>query len=244
MDSERFLEDEMADKVPTFNRKMIVFRFIFTLVLMGVVLFLSAGTINWWEGWVYMVISLAMLLGSRLLLIIKFPEVAAERMEAGQKEDTKAWDKVLVPLVAIYLPMAVWVVAGLEKRFGVRTGLPIWAQILAFAAAVAGSMFSNWAMFHNKFFSSHVRIQKDRGHAVVKDGPYAIVRHPGYAGGFVHFLATPLAFNSVWTWIPIVILITAYVIRIIKEEATLVAELPGYEAYTEEVKYRLVPGVW
>ncbi len=234
----------MTDKIPTLNRKMVIFRFIFTLVLMGAMLFLTAGTMRWWEGWVYLIISVVMLLGSRLLLIMKFPEVAAERMDAGQKEDTKAWDKVLVPLVAIYLPMVIWIVAGLEKRFGVRAGLPVWTQIAGFAVAVGGGLFANWALFHNKFFSSHVRIQKDRGHEVVKDGPYAIVRHPGYGGGFVHFLATPFAFNSIWTWIPIAILIAVYVIRIIKEEETLVAELPGYEAYTKEIRYRLLPGVW
>ena len=234
-----------SDKIqPELNWKLIILRFIFTMILMSVFLFLAAGTVRWWEGWVYMIISVAMLVGSRYILIKKYPEVAAERMAAGKKEDTKAWDKVLVPLVGIYLPMAVWVVAGLEKRFGVRAGLSLWVQILAFALAVAGSMFSNWAMFHNKFFSSHVRIQKDRGHEVVKDGPYAIVRHPGYAGGFVHFIATPLAFNALWTWIPSVILIGLYVVRIIKEEEALTAELPGYAEYKKEVRYRLMPGIW
>jgi len=231
-------------KHPALNRKIIIFRFIFTVILMGVVLFLSAGTLQWWEGWVYMATSIVMLLGSRYLLIKKFPEVAAERMDAGQKEDTKPWDKVIVPLVAIYLPMAVWVTAGLEKRFGVNIGLSVWVQIIAFALVVAGSVFSNWAMFHNRFFSSHVRIQKDRGHTVVRDGPYAIVRHPGYAGGLIHFIATPLAFNAIWTWIPSLMLIGLYVVRIIKEEETLTAELPGYADYKNEVKYRMIPGVW
>jgi protein-S-isoprenylcysteine O-methyltransferase Ste14 len=229
---------------PAMDVKMIVKRFIFTLILMGLFLFLPAGTMRWWEGWVYLVISIGLLLGSRYLLIKKFPDVAAERMQAGKKEDTKSWDKVIVPLVAIYLPLVVWVTAGLEKRFGIDAGFPLWVQISAFILAFAASIFSNWAMFHNKFFSSHVRIQKERRHVVVKDGPYAIVRHPGYAGGFLHFIVTPLAFNSQWTWIPIVILIALYVVRIIKEEETLVAELPGYKEYTQEVRFRLLPGVW
>ncbi len=219
-------------------------RLVITAVLMGSLLFLSAGTIRWWEGWVYLAASFITLAGSRLLLIKNYPEVAAERMHAGEMEDTKAWDRLLVQLVAVYLPLMVWIVAGLETRFGVSAGMPLWVQAAAFVVGFAGTMFSNWALFRNKFFSSHVRIQKDRGHEVVKDGPYAIVRHPGYAGGFVHFLATPFAFNSLWTWIPITILIAVYVIRIIKEEKALIEELAGYEAYTKEVKYRLIPGVW
>ena len=149
-----------------------------------------------------------------------------------------------MPLVAMYLPMAVWVVAGLEKRFGMDAGLPVGAQIIAFILTIAGSVFSNWALFHNQFFSSHVRIQKDRGHTVIKDGPYAIVRHPGYAGGFLYFIATPIAFNSWFTWIPSIILIGLYVIRIIKEEDVLIAELAGYADYKKEVRFRLLPGVW
>jgi len=236
--------DNKENLISDMDMKKGIARLVFTAVLMGVLLFLSAGTIRWWEGWVYMAVTFIMLAASRLVLIKKHPEVAAERMHARAMEDTKAWDRLLVQLVAVYLPLLVWIVAGLEVRFGVSAGLPFWVQVVAFVVGFAGTMFANWALFRNKFFSSHVRIQKERGHTVVKDGPYAIVRHPGYAGGLIHFLATPLAFNSLWTWIPIVVLIAVYVIRTIKEEEALVAELPGYQAYTREVKYRLLPGVW
>ena len=191
-----------------------------------------------------MVTSLVILIGSRYILITRFPETAAERMHAAKKKNTQSWDKIIVPFVAVYLPMAVWLVAGLEKRFEVSAGFPVWVQIVAFVVSIGASIFSNWALFHNRFFSSHVRIQTDRGHEVVKDGPYALIRHPGYAGGFVHFLSTPIMFDSWWTWIPSIIICILYVYRIIREEETLKSGLPGYKAYMQEVRYRIFPGIW
>lgn len=188
------VDQKKEEKVNTIDLRKVIVRFVFTVLFMATVLFLSAGTLKWLEGWIYMGTSLVLLLGSRYILITKFPETAAERMNAGKKEDTQPWDKVIVPIVAIYLPMLTWVVAGLEKRFGLSANLPLWVQILGIGLYFAGSVFSNWAMFHNRFFSSHVRIQKDRGHEVVKDGPYAWVRHPGYAGGFLAWLVTPMFF--------------------------------------------------
>lgn len=237
-------EKKDSTALPGINYKVVIARFIFTTLLMGGILFLSAGTLRWWQGWVYMVTSLVMLLGSRYILIKRYPETAAERMAAGKKENTQSWDKILVPLVAIYLPMSVWVIAGFEKRFSVSAGIPIWGQIAAFMISIGANVFSNWALFRNRFFSSHVRIQNDRGHYVVKDGPYAIVRHPGYAGGFVYFLATPIFFNSWWTWIPSLATCVLYIYRIIKEEETLAEGLPGYKGYMQEVRYRIFPGIW
>ena len=226
------------------NNKVIVARFIFTLLLMGVILFLSAGTFNWWEGWAYLVMTVTVLVISRVILILKYPETAVERMNAGSKEDTKSWDKVLVPLIALYMPMVSWVISGLDKRFGWSGDLQNWIQIVALLINFAASMFSTWAMFRNRFFSSHVRIQKDRGHIVVKDGPYAIVRHPGYAGGIISWLTAAPFFSSWWVLIPMLLTIAGYIYRTRLEDDTLQAELPGYKAYTQEVRYRLLPGIW
>lgn len=105
-------------------------------------------------------------------------------------------------------------------------------------------MIGTWAMVVNRFFSSHVRIQADRGHTVVSAGPYRVVRHPGYAGGILAWIAAPVFFSSYWVTIPSVAVITLTIIRTALEDRTLKEELPGYSEYTERVRYRLVPGIW
>jgi len=99
-------------------------------------------------------------------------------------------------------------------------------------------------MLANRFFSSHVRIQTERGHQVVDRGPYRIVRHPGYAGLLVTWVAAPLFFSSYWMLIPTVIAIAAGVWRAALEDHTLQEELPGYKEYARRVRYRLLPGIW
>ena len=107
-----------------------------------------------------------------------------------------------------------------------------------------GSLVGSWAMFANRFFSSHVRIQTERGHTVISEGPYRVVRHPGYAGGLISWLAAPVFFSSYWVIIPMVLVLIASVIRTALEDQTLLVELPGYKDYARKVKYRLIPGIW
>ena len=175
-----------------------VIRLLVLTVLMLGVLFLSAGRLDWWEGWAYTAMSLVVLVSSRSLLILKYPDTAKERAEAGQREDVKAWDKILMPVTAIYGPLASWIVAGLDKRFSWTPDLPDYIQIIALCVIFLGSMVGTWAMVVNRFFSSHVRIQADRGHTVVSAGPYRVVRHPGYAGYILVWIAGPVFFSSYW----------------------------------------------
>jgi protein-S-isoprenylcysteine O-methyltransferase Ste14 len=181
---------------------------------------------------------------SRAVLLLKDPDLIQERMKAGEKENVKSWDKWIVPVIALYMPMLSWVAAGLDRRFGWSPDLPDSIQIAALAVLFAGSMFANWAMFTNRFFSSHVRIQTDRGHTVVDKGPYSVVRHPGYAGGLLSWIAAPVFFSSWWTAIPCAITIALYVYRTSLEDHTLQEELPGYREYAGRVRYRLIPGIW
>ena len=101
-----------------------------------------------------------------------------------------------------------------------------------------------WAQSVNKFFEPSVRIQTDRGHHVIDTGPYRIIRHPGYAFGFLLFLGMPLALGSLWALIPAVMLCPLLVVRTVLEDRTLHNELPGYEEYAQRVRYSLIPGVW
>ena len=149
-----------------------------------------------------------------------------------------------MPLVAIYGPLVTLVVAGLDRRWGWRPELPLaWALIGAALLALA-SAFAAYAMLTNRFFSGVVRIQHERGHTVVTDGPYRWVRHPGYAGGVVGQIALPLLLGSLWALIPGVLTAGLTILRTTLEDRTLCTELPGYAEYAQRARYRLLPGVW
>jgi len=219
-------------------------RLFFSSLIMLSILFLTAGTIRWWEAWAYVAMSIVVLLSSRLVLILKNPELAVERTQAQKRENVQDWDRYLMPLTALVGPLVSWIIAGLDHRFGWSIELPDWIQIVALIVIFLGSQLGSWAMIVNRFFSSHVRIQTDRGHTVIKEGPYRIVRHPGYAGGLLAWLAAPIFFSSWWVIIPTILVMVGNIIRTAKEDKMLQEELPGYSAYAREVKYRLIPGIW
>lgn len=232
--------NERALKVPWKD----VIRLILLVPIMLGVLLLSAGRWDWWEAWAYSGLGLLVLLGSRAVVILKYPDLALERSQAQDMDNVKEWDKFLMPFTALVGPLFSWLVAGLDKRFGWSPDLPDGVQIAALGLIQLGSLLGIWAMLKNRFFSSRVRIQTDRGHTVVRKGPYRFVRHPGYAGGLISWLAAPVFFSSYWVIIPMVLVIIASLIRTALEDRTLMEELPGYKEYAREVKYRLVPGIW
>ncbi len=208
------------------------------------VLFASAGTFDWPMAWVYVVITVIMTVGSRLLLLRRSPDLVAERAGYAEKKDAKAWDRVLMPLIAIYGPTLILVIAGLDRRFGWPPELPMWIEIAGVVLLVLATAFSTWALLVNRFFSGVVRIQHDRGHTVVTEGPYRWVRHPGYVGGVVGDLAIPLMLGSLWALVPGLLTASLVVLRTALEDRTLQAELPGYAEYCQRTRYRLLPGVW
>ena len=133
----------------------------------------------------------------------------------------------------------------MDVRFDWSPDLPdVYLSWIALAVIFLGSMLGNWAMVANRFFSSHVRIQTDRGHAVVSSGPYRFVRHPGYAGAVLSWLAAPVFFSSYWVGVPTVLAIFVIVLRTKLEDNMLQAELPGYQEFSQKVQYRLLPGIW
>jgi protein-S-isoprenylcysteine O-methyltransferase Ste14 len=210
--------------------------------VMAAILFISSGHASWSMAWLYIGLFTASSIASSLILILTNPQLLAER--TGIKEDVREWDKALAPLVVVYVPMVMWVVAGLDLRHGWSAPLPFQLQLGTLAIAVPGIALANWAMKSNEFFSLFFRIQKERGHHVVSDGPYRFVRHPGYAGGLAFNLATPLILGSLWAFIPASIIAGLFVLRTSLEDHALQHELHGYADYTRRVRYRLLPGVW
>ncbi len=233
-----------TSSTPTAVSWKIVVRMLALIALLCIVLFAAAGTLAWPMAWVYVGITVVMTAASRLLLLRRSPDLVAERAASAEKQDAKPWDRVLMPFVAIYGPLLTLVVAGLDRRFGWPPELPLWVQIAGMILLVSATAFSIWAMLVNRFFSGVVRIQRDRGHTVVSDGPYRWVRHPGYVGGVVGDVAIPLLLSSAWALVPGLLTAGAVVLRTALEDRTLRAELPGYAEYARRTRYRLLPGVW
>ena len=208
------------------------------------ILFICAGTANWWQGWLFILTGYAASIVSRGMLIRKHPDLAKERANYDGVENVKEWDKKLMPWVAVYMPMVIYVVAGLDKRFGWTFPVPVTFNWLGWLVMLAGYAFSIWAMVENRFFSAVVRIQTERGHAVCSSGPYAIVRHPGYASGALIMLTYPFILGAFWTLIPVAVTAALLIVRTRLEDQTLQAELPGYAEYAQKVRYRLIPKIW
>jgi len=210
----------------------------FSLTITAVCLLGPAGRLDWSNAWVLLGLSLAT---GVAFTVGRNSELAAERrnVKAG-----KSWDKVLVGITVLLGPMAVWITAGLDYRFHWSNGISSLAFTVGLAAAVPAAVLIAWAMRSNRFFSSVVRIQKDRGHTVVDRGPYRFIRHPGYAGSSVFILVTPLILGSYWALAPAAATASVIVWRTIMEDLTLHNELEGYADYARRVRYRLVPAIW
>jgi protein-S-isoprenylcysteine O-methyltransferase Ste14 len=205
------------------------------LVLLAAALFVPAGTLRIPEFWLYLAINGAVMFGSLLWLPADLLE---ERARPGGK-----------PLGSAYIPVALvpfihWVVAGLDRRFHWTDTVPFWLQGVGFALVISGFALFFWGRSVNRFFSSVPRIQTERGHHVVTDGPYRYVRHPGYTGAIAITLGSGFALGS---WLSALVFTPALAMllyRTLKEDAQLKAELPGYKEYAARVRWRWFPGVW
>jgi protein-S-isoprenylcysteine O-methyltransferase Ste14 len=208
------------------------------------VLLVCGGDFGWWQAWVYSLLIVPAGIGGRIWAERRHPGLLAERQSIEKIQSGKAWDKVLAPLMALSLVFPLVIVAGLDHRRGWSPVFPLWLIVLGFILISLGYAFATWALVENRFFSSTVRIQTDRGHVVCDSGPYRIVRHPGYAGNIPPLLGIVLALGSVWTLIPAAVALIIAVIRTVLEDQTLQEELPGYRDYARRVNYRLIPGIY
>ena len=217
-------------------------RGLFAKLMVGLILFLAAGRLDWAAGWVYLAVFIAFDLATALVVLPRHPGLLAERSQV--QEGTKKWDQVLVRLTAGYLPIISWIVAGLNTRWNWSPEVSFLVQVVALLVTVAGYGLVVWAMGANAYFSTTVRLQTDRDQRVITSGPYAVVRHPGYVGAILFTAAAPLLLGSVWALVPALTAGVLYVARTALEDRTLQEELPGYRAYAARVRYRLLPGVW
>lgn len=209
-------------------------------VVVIALLFGLAGRWDYWQGWVYALLStvIVVLMGT---VLTPHQDLIEERL--NPKEGVKSWDKlyfaITTPLYFIALALA-----GLDARFHWTANIPAVVYAAGVVVYLIGHAIMQWARYTNRFFSSMVRIQTDRGQTVCKSGPYAYVRHPGYTGGFLFTAVTGVVLGSWWACIPQCLAALLLVWRTSLEDKTLQAELPGYAEYVRTTKYRLIPGVW
>jgi protein-S-isoprenylcysteine O-methyltransferase Ste14 len=211
-----------------------------TLIFL-LILFISAGRINYWQGWLYATICILSVLLNSFALKNK-DELAAER--TGIKSGTKSWDKIILGLSAVTL-IITYVVAGLDS--GRFQWSPIFHRGINATGVVlilSGELIFLMAQKQNKFFSSLMRIQTDRGHTVCDTGIYKIIRHPAYFGNIITALGIPLILGSLWGFIPSGASVLLTVLRTSLEDRTLINELDGYVDYASRTRYRLLPYIW
>ncbi|MCF7797419.1 MAG: isoprenylcysteine carboxylmethyltransferase family protein [Candidatus Marinimicrobia bacterium] len=198
---------------------------------------------DWLEAWVYAIVAVLGFFISHWLVWRRSPDLLSERAQMLNHPDAKSWDRILAPALALgggLIPIA----AGFERVFGEVQEFSLPVKSLALAGIILGYVLGTWALVTNRYFSGMVRIQTDRGHAVVSSGPYRWVRHPGYTGAFITYVGMSFWLDSTWSILPMLLVNLVVIIRTKLEDETLQAELAGYPEYAEKPRYRLVPGVW
>jgi protein-S-isoprenylcysteine O-methyltransferase Ste14 len=208
------------------------------------VLMVCGDDFSWWQGYLYSLLIVSAGIGGRIWAEKRHPGLLAERQNIEKIQSSKAWDKLLAPLMALSVSFPLVIVAGLDHRFGWSPVFPLWLNVLGIILISLGYAFATWALAENRFFFSTVRIEAESGHVVCDSGPYRYVRHPGYAGNIPPLLGIVLALGSVWTLIPGMMALIITVIRTALEDRTLHEELPGYRDYARRVPYRLIPKLY
>jgi protein-S-isoprenylcysteine O-methyltransferase Ste14 len=192
--------------------------------------------------WAVLAIYLGWVTATVAVIAPRSPGLLAERAQRTHAS-TKGWDRWLLGLFGLET-LARYVVAGLDLRFGWTGPFPLALAIFGFVLSALGFALVTWSMAANAWFSTVVRLQPERGQRVADGGPYAWVRHPGYVGTCGFELGTGLVLGS-WPAFALGVLgVILLVVRTALEDRTLRAELEGYEAYAQRVRFRLVPGVW
>jgi protein-S-isoprenylcysteine O-methyltransferase Ste14 len=236
------LVSPQPDQKPSLERSGIrrIVQVLVSILLIGALLFLSAGRLDWLWGWLFLAAFFLLMLASAFVMS-KSPDLINER--GRRAENIKGWDKALMGIYSLVL-FTVPVVAGLDA---VRRGwseMSLALHLIGVALAIPAMIMPLWAMSANAYLSTMVRIQDDRGQQVVTTGPYRYVRHPMYVGTIFFGLCIPLFLGSWWAFIPCGLIVVLFIIRTALEDRTLQEELPGYAEYAQRVRYRLLPGIW
>jgi protein-S-isoprenylcysteine O-methyltransferase Ste14 len=230
------MSDGMSLKSRLFRRAVI------GLLSMPAVLFISAGSLKFWQGWAFVALVLPLGVGSGIYFYKLDPKLLERRLLTREKV---AEQKIIIRLVRALLVFSLCL-SGLDFRFGWSRAfpgpVPLWLAVLSLAMVVGCWLLMIWVISVNRFAASVIQIEA--GQAVVSTGPYRIVRHPMYCVASVMFLFIPLALGSYVALPAFALLIPLLVLRLLNEEKVLGRELPGYAEYCLRTRFRLIPFVW
>ncbi|MGA9048492.1 MAG: isoprenylcysteine carboxylmethyltransferase family protein [Dehalococcoidia bacterium] len=208
-------------------------------VLIAFALFLSSGTFNYWQAWIYLAVG-ALSSAPLTLYITKDPILLENRTKAGPSAERRPIQKIIV-LFAGLPAIATFIIPGLDHRFG-WSSVPSWLSIVGDLLIIVAMWIVYRVFKENSFGSATVEIGKDQ--KVISTGPYAIVRNPMYSSAAVYFIGMSLALGSYWGLIPAVLTVLGLVWRLFDEEKFLAQNLPGYQEYCAKVRWRLIPGIF
>jgi len=212
-----------------------------TTLIFSLILFICAGKADYFQGWIFLATNILTVF-MNFWTIRNEPELMIERSKVG--EGAKSWDKLILGLSTLTYLINI-VIAGLDSGRFQWTPKFHWSiYLLGIVLTIIGQAIFLSARKENKFFSSVVRIQVDRGHTVCDTGIYKIVRHPGYLGMIISLSGFPLITGSLWSIITTVIAVVLLIIRTCLEDESLKNELSGYIEYMQKTKQRLIPKIW
>jgi protein-S-isoprenylcysteine O-methyltransferase Ste14 len=211
------------------------------IAIVLVLMFWPAGTIDWRRGWLFVTLFTILMFIAVGWIARDNPELFAARSRF--QKGTKPWDAVVASL-SILLFIAIVPIAALDDVRFHWAPMPDWVTFIGYALLAIGFMGATWAQSVNRHFEGTVRIQSDRDHKVIDTGPYAHIRHPGYAFAIPMAAGIALSLGSLVALIPVALAALLLAGRTLGEEAVLREGLPGYTEYTQRVKYRWLPFVW
>jgi protein-S-isoprenylcysteine O-methyltransferase Ste14 len=213
-----------------------------SFLIMALALFLPAGTIAWPAGWIFLILIFGFTLVNIGMLFTSDPGLLAERLSFSQPNQ-KAWDKVLLPFYFLLL-LAWYILMPLDAVRFHWSHVPLSLQIVGALVMLGFMPLSILTFRENSFLSPTVRVQEERGQKAISTGPYHYVRHPLYSSAILFYLGTPLLLGSWYGLLFALVPIVGMAVRAVMEERVLRKELPGYDAYMTQVRYRFIPHVW
>ena len=209
-------------------------------LLLGLLTFLPAGTFHYWQAWVFIGVFEVSITVYSLYFSIKDPQLMERRKQAGPGAEQSTLQKIVATL-AFSMMVVVFVVCGLDRRFG-WSSMPAAVTWIGDAIEVFSFVLFTVVLKENSFGGSSIRVEENQ--QVISTGPYAIVRHPLYVGTFVMVIGIALGLGSWWALLALAIQLPGLVIRILDEEKLLEKDLAGYKEYEQKVRYRLIPYIW
>jgi len=233
--------DNGIQKVINRGAKTYMIRSVIAPILMAVLYFAAAGSMNNHYAWIYFILFFVLSVSANGFFYINHRDLLFHRNSI--KSDAKGWDKILMPTAVFSGFHLQSIVMGLDARFN-WSYLGHRFSIIGLVIFIISFLFTIWAMYVNRYFEANVRIQHDREHRVISEGPYRFIRHPGYVSFIMTTFSIPLIFGSLYGFINAVISTVLILIRTGMEDQTLKNELDGYADYAQKVKYRILPGFW